>query len=75
MKKIILTHLLLWIVIAAVFTYFSEAITKSIFSGFDDVSIFLGVVITGNVLILVILALSLIVIFVRRKRRGIKHLS
>jgi len=75
MKKIILIHFLLWIVISTLFTYFSEAITKALFRGFHDISIFLGVLITGNVLILLMLAISLIVIFIRRKRKSIRHLS
>jgi len=68
MKKVVLIHLLLLILLSIVFLYSSESITKLLFRGFDDVSIWIGVLVTGSGLIFLILALSLLIIFIRRKK-------
>jgi len=68
MKKAILIHLLLWILLSIVFFYSSESITKLLFKGFDDVSIWIGVLVTGSSLIFLILALSLLIFLLDERK-------
>jgi len=68
MVKVILVHFILWILLSVIFLCFSEAITKLLFRGYHDVSIWLSVLIVGNGLILILTAISLIIALIKRKR-------
>lgn len=63
MKKIsvyIVKHLIIWLGLSTLFFFFSEKITKWIAPGFDNVKLWLIVVMSGLALILLITAICFI---------------
>jgi hypothetical protein len=68
MKKIILRHLIIWLLLSVLFFFLSEPITKWILPEVHDVTIWLKVLASGLVLIFCALLISVIVAVVKRKK-------
>lgn len=59
-KKAILIHLFMWLLVSLVFFAGSETITKKLFPGYDDVSMWLMVTGKGLLLIFIVVMVSLL---------------
>jgi hypothetical protein len=70
MKKIILIHLLIWLILSVGFFFLAEPLVKLLFPGFHDVGIWLITEFIGLLAILLIMTTSLIINVVRHQRHS-----
>jgi hypothetical protein len=68
MKKVILRHLIIWLLLSIIFYLLSEPITKLLLPGVHDVTIWLAVLAVGLILIFCVLTISLITTLVKSKK-------
>lgn len=57
-QRIILTHLLTWIILSVIYFFSAEILTKKLFPGYDNVELWLLVTATGLILIFAAVAIS-----------------
>ena len=68
MIRTVSLYLFIWLVLSAVYFYFSESITKKMFPGYDNVELWLIVLISGLIIISVAILFSLSVKLRKRKK-------
>lgn len=67
-KKIFYTHLFLWLLLSLVYFASSEIITKKLFPGYHDVTLWLMVTITGLILLFILTMISFLIKLIARKK-------
>jgi len=74
-KKIILIHLVVWILLSVIHFFLSETIVKLIFPTIHGVELWLMIVYIGLILISILVVISLIVnlAWIAIKRRYVSH--
>ena len=69
MKKIVLLHLLTWVLLSATYFFLSEHLVEFLFPEIYDVELWLGTLFTGLILIFIGMTISLIINVVRHRRK------
>jgi len=69
MKKIVMLHILTWLILSVSFFFLAEPLVKLLFPGFHDVVIWLLTEFIGLLSLLLITTTSLIINIVRYQRR------
>lgn len=67
-SSIIIKYTLLWLIISAGYFFVSESITKWLAPGFDDVFLWMKVVLTGWMIIFLLMLVILIIKLIRNKK-------
>lgn len=67
-KKLLLKHLFTWLGLSLIYFVYSETITKKLFPGFDNVTLWLVVTVAGLILILTAVSISFLVKMIRVKK-------
>ncbi len=70
MKRIILKHLLIWLILSVSFFFLAEPLVRLLFPGFHEVEIWLLAEFIGLIAILLIMTTSLIINIVRHQRHS-----
>ena len=68
-SRLIMTHLIAWIVLSLIFFFSSESLTKLVAPDFHDVTIWLTIMLTGLVLIFFGVTASLTIKLIKRSRK------
>lgn len=67
-KKLLFKHLFTWLGLSLIYFHYSETITKKLFPGIDDVSLWLMVTMVGLTLILIAVLISFLIKMIRVKK-------